>query len=167
MVNDISYTLTKEDLRKAGLVFIKKGKLYKKEIIISEVVLGIITGAIVFCIAFGKCTSDKTAVFTALGVVLGAAIARIVKLAEFKSILKDEMNNQQDNSKVTIHIDGKDIKISENGKVNEFKISQGDILADDNERIYIAFKKGITTYIPVSAFKNEEEKEKFIRLFDK
>lgn len=167
MVNDISYTITKEDLKKAGLVFIKKGKLYKKEFLISEIVIGIITGAIVFCIAFGKCTNDKVAVFTALGIAFGAAIARLIKYAEFKSILKDEMANQKDNSKVTIHVDGKNIKVSENGKDNEFRLTDGDILAVDNERIYIAFKKGITTYIPVTAFKNEEEKEKFIRLFDK
>ena len=88
-------------------------------------------------------------------------------MAEFKSILKDEMKNQKEDSKVTIHIEGKNIKVTENGKENEFKISEGDILDYDNDRVYIAFKKGITTYIPNSAFKDNNEKDEFIRIFDK
>ena len=65
-MRDITYTLNKEDLKKAGIVFIKKGNLYKKEFVISEVIIGIITGAIAFCITFRRCTNDKIAVFTAL-----------------------------------------------------------------------------------------------------
>ena len=166
-MRDITYTLNKEDLKKAGIVFIKKGNLYKKEFVISEIITGIITGAIAFCITYGRCSNDKIAVFTVLAAVFGAIIARIIKMAEFKSILKDEMKNQKEDSKVTIHIEGKNIKVTENGKENEFKISEGDILDYDNDRVYIAFKKGITTYIPNSAFKDNNEKDEFIRIFDK
>ena len=45
-MRDITYTLNKEDLKKAGIVFIKKGNLYKKEFVISEVITGIIKGAV-------------------------------------------------------------------------------------------------------------------------